>query len=62
MFVKTNGEIVSVLGGNQTGESVTNCGPGYRQSKIDVAEIPINPKRKRSVGIHYLAAYVRPKD
>jgi uncharacterized protein (TIGR02594 family) len=60
MFVKTNGEVVSVLGGNQSGESVTNCGPGYRQSRIAVAEIPINPERKRSVGIHYLAAYVRP--
>ncbi len=60
MFVALNGDSVSVLGGNQSGESQTNCGPGYRQSKIAIAEIPVNSKRERSVGIHYLAAYVRP--
>jgi uncharacterized protein (TIGR02594 family) len=60
MFISTDGNILKVLGGNQSGQSTTNCGPGYRQSKIAIAEIPINAKRKRSVGIHYLAAYVRP--
>jgi uncharacterized protein (TIGR02594 family) len=60
LFVALNGKVLSVLGGNQAGESVTNCGPGYRQSEIALAEIPVNAERKRSVGIHYLAAYVRP--
>jgi len=60
MFVALNGKVVSVLGGNQAGESQTNCGPGYRQSKIAMVDIPVNAQRKRSVGIHYLAAYVRP--
>jgi uncharacterized protein (TIGR02594 family) len=59
-FVDRSGEKLSVLGGNQSGESMTNCGPGYRKSKIDVVEIPINSSKDRSVGIHYLAAYVRP--
>ena len=60
LFTALNGTVISVLGGNQSGESVTNCGPGYRQSEITLAEIPVNAERKRSVGIHYLAAYVRP--
>ncbi len=60
LFVSKSKDKLSVMGGNQTGDSATNCGPGYRKSKIDVTEIPINPARKRSVGIHYLSAYVRP--
>jgi uncharacterized protein (TIGR02594 family) len=60
MFVSTDGASLKVLGGNQSGQSVSNCGPGYRQSKIDIAEIPINSRKERSAGIHYLAAYVRP--
>lgn len=60
LFVSRSGENVGVLGGNQTGDSATNCGPGYLKSRIDVTHIPINPDRKRSVGIHYLSAYVRP--
>jgi hypothetical protein len=60
LYVGKNGNTLNVLGGNQSGESATNCGPGYRKSKIDVAEIPINSRRDRSVGVHYLAAYVRP--
>jgi uncharacterized protein (TIGR02594 family) len=61
MFVSRTGDSVSVLGGNQSGHSATGCGPGYRQSKIAPVEYPINRERKRSVGVHYLAAYVRPK-
>jgi uncharacterized protein (TIGR02594 family) len=59
MFVKLIGGVLTVLGGNQAGQSTTNCGSGYRQSKIAEAEIPVNAARKRSVGVHYLAAYVR---
>lgn len=60
LFDSRAGDALKVLGANQTGVSATNCGPGYLKSKIDVTEIPINPRRKRSVGIHYLSAYVRP--
>lgn len=60
LFVSRSGDTLSVLGGNQFGESETNCGPGYRKSKIGTARIPINPNKDRKVGIHYLAAYVRP--
>lgn len=60
LFVNLTDGVLTVLGGNQSGESTTNCGPGYRQSKIVEAKIPVNAGRKRSVGIHYLAAYVRP--
>lgn len=60
MYLRSTDDTVSVLGGNQTGRSTTNCGPGYRQSRITQAEYPINRARKRSVSIHYLAAYVRP--
>jgi uncharacterized protein (TIGR02594 family) len=60
IYMSSHGETLSVLGGNQAGNSTTNCGPGFRRSKITIADIPINPKRERSVGVHYLAAYVRP--
>ena len=50
LYVSRIGDKLRVLGGNQTGQSATNCGPGYRQSKICITEIPI----------HYLSAYVRP--
>ncbi|WP_316195618.1 MULTISPECIES: CHAP domain-containing protein [unclassified Bradyrhizobium] len=60
LLVSRSGAVLRILGGNQTGDSATNCGPGYLKSKIDVTEIPINPQKKRSVGIHYLSAYVRP--
>jgi uncharacterized protein (TIGR02594 family) len=59
-FVSKDGDLLSVLGGNQSGDSVTNCGPGYRKSKIAVATLPVNAQRDRSVGVHFLAAYVRP--
>ena len=60
LYVYRVGDKLRVLGGNQTGQSATNCGPGYRQSKICITEIPINRDRSPSVGIHYLSAYVRP--
>jgi uncharacterized protein (TIGR02594 family) len=60
LFTSFSGNTLNVLGGNQLGESETNCGPGYRKSKIVMDQIPINSNRDRSVGIHYLAAYVRP--
>jgi len=60
LFVSRAGDKLRILGGNQTGQSATNCGPGYRQSKICVTEFPINEARSPSVGIHYLSAYVRP--
>jgi len=59
-FADSDGKSVTVLGGNQTGEAATNCGVGYRQSKIIRAVYPINPERRRSVGIHYLSAFIRP--
>ncbi len=60
LYVSRVGDKLRVLGGNQTGQSATNCGPGFRQSKICITEIPINEDRSPSVGIHYLSAYVRP--
>jgi uncharacterized protein (TIGR02594 family) len=60
LFASRLGDTLSVLGGNQLGESETNCGAGYRKSKIGIAQIPINPNRDKRVGIHYLAAYMRP--
>jgi len=60
LYVSRVGDKIRVLGGNQTGASATNCGPGYRQSKICIAEIPINKDRSPSVGVHYLSAYVHP--
>jgi uncharacterized protein (TIGR02594 family) len=60
LYVYRVGDKLRVLGGNQTGQSATNCGPGYRQSKICITEIPINRDRSPSVGVHYLSAYVRP--
>ena len=60
LYVSRVGDKLRVLGGNQTGRSATNCGPGYRQSKICITEIPINSDRSPSVGVHYLSAYVRP--
>jgi uncharacterized protein (TIGR02594 family) len=60
LFISRAGDTLKVMGGNQTGASATNCGPGYRQSKIDTTEIPINTHRIKTVSIHYLAAYVRP--
>ena len=60
LYLSRSGETVSVVGGNQTGKSATNCGPGYRQSKIDVTEIPINTNKERKIGVHYLRKYVRP--
>ncbi len=60
LYVSRVGEKLRVLGGNQTGQSATNCGPGYRQSKICITEMPVNEARSPSVSIHYLSAYVRP--
>jgi uncharacterized protein (TIGR02594 family) len=60
-FASRSGDVLNVLGGNQLGESETNCGTGYRKSKIGIAQIPINPNKDRRVGFHYLAAYVRPR-
>lgn len=60
MLVSRKGDVLSVLGGNQAAESQTNCGPGYRQSRISLAEIPMNPKRDRKVGVHYWVAFRRP--
>jgi uncharacterized protein (TIGR02594 family) len=60
LYVSSNPDSLMILGGNQTGDSITNCGPGYRKSKITVTEIPINPSKDRAVGIHYLSAIVRP--
>lgn len=59
-FVSEKDGVLQVLGGNQSGESMTNCGVGFRQSHIGLAEIPINPRRDPKAGIHYLAEYVRP--
>ena len=60
LYFSRDGDKLRVLGGNQIGRSATNCGPGYRQSKICITEIPINKDRSPSEGIHYLSAYVRP--
>jgi len=60
LYVSRAGDKICVLGGNQTGQSMTNCGPGYRQSKICITELPINEDRSPSVGAHYLTTYVRP--
>ena len=60
LYVYRVGDKLRVLGGNQAGQSATNCGPGYRESKICITEIPINRDRSPSVGVHYLSAYVRP--
>ncbi len=60
LYVSRAGDMLRVLGGNQTGHSATNCGPGYRQSKICITEMPINKDRSAAVGVHYLSAYVRP--
>jgi hypothetical protein len=51
---------VNVLGGNQAGTSVTNCGPGFRQSKIAVLRMADNEAKNPAVSPHFLAAYVRP--
>jgi uncharacterized protein (TIGR02594 family) len=60
LFASRDGGYLNVLGGNQLGDSETNCGVGYRKSKIAMAKIAINPTRDRKVGFHYLAAFVRP--
>lgn len=60
LYISRSGDTVSVLGGNQSGQSRTGCGPGFRQSRVDVAEMPINTARDRRVGVHYLSAIVRP--
>lgn len=59
-FVSATEDSVKIIGGNQSGQSTTNCGPGYRQSVVNVTELPINKKRDRSVGVHYLATIRRP--
>ena len=59
-YSQASAETISILGGNQAGESRTNCGPGYRQSKINVSQMSLNPKRSSSVSSHYLSAYIRP--
>lgn len=59
-FVSTDGGVLTVLGGNQTGHGATNCGRDYPQSEIGLRKIPINSNRDKKVGVHYLAAYVRP--
>lgn len=51
---------VMCLGGNQEGKSATNCGIGYRQSKIKATPMTINPRRDRSVYFRYLASVRRP--
>jgi uncharacterized protein (TIGR02594 family) len=50
---------VLCLGGNQEGRGATNCGPGYRQSKIKPVEMSQNSKRQRSVSGHFLATIRR---
>ncbi len=60
LYVSRAGDKLRVLGGNQTGRSATNCGPGYRQSKICITEFPMNKDRSPAVGVHYLSAFVRP--
>lgn len=60
LFLSKTNETVEVLGGNQLGQSQTNCGPGYRKSKIAPVHMAINPTRSRAVSISYLAGYFRP--
>lgn len=60
LYVSRFGDNLLILGGNQAGQSTTNCGTGYRQSRICLTEFPINGDRSRSVGLHYLSAFVRP--
>jgi uncharacterized protein (TIGR02594 family) len=51
---------VEVLGGNQCGSSLTNCGPGFRQSKVTPMPRAINKAKELKVSSQFLAAYVRP--
>jgi uncharacterized protein (TIGR02594 family) len=60
LFLSKSSDTVEVLGGNQLGQSETNCGPGYRKSKITPVQMAINPTKSRAVSIHYLAGYFRP--
>jgi uncharacterized protein (TIGR02594 family) len=53
-------DFVEVLGGNQSGSSLTNCGPGYRQSKVTPMQRAINKEKALKVSNQFLAAYVRP--
>jgi uncharacterized protein (TIGR02594 family) len=51
---------VEVLGGNQSPSSSTNCGPGFRQSKVTPFPMAINKEKDPTKSPHFLAAYVRP--
>jgi uncharacterized protein (TIGR02594 family) len=60
IFMERSSDAIKLLAGNQSGQSVTNCGPGYRQSQISTAWLPINKAKDPSAGVHYLAGFRRP--
>lgn len=51
-----------ILGANQSGAGrpLTDCGPGYRKSRVSYDTYPTNPSRDPNVFSKYLAKYVRP--
>lgn len=60
LFMARNGDAISVLGGNQSPGSETNCGPGYRQSKISLAKMAANEAQDAAVSPLFFSAFIRP--
>jgi uncharacterized protein (TIGR02594 family) len=60
-FVQDAGnDLIEILGANQGGGAPTNCGPGYRQSKVSKTHMPRNKARDPKISVLYLEGYVRP--